>query len=79
MEQHQEKVKPLLLILLKMLKRKVEYVIVSEAGASVYSASPLAISEFPNLTVEKRSAISIGRRIQDALAELVKLILKVLV
>ena len=54
-------------------KRKVEYVIVSEAGASVYSASPLAISEFPDLTVEKRSAISIGRRIQDALSELVKI------
>ena len=58
---------------IKDSKRKVEYVIVSEAGASVYSASPLAISEFPSLTVEKRSAISIGRRIQDALAELVKI------
>ena len=58
---------------IKDAKRKVEYVIVSEAGASVYSASPLAISEFPSLTVEKRSAISIGRRIQDALAELVKI------
>ncbi len=58
---------------IKDAKRKVEYVIVSEAGASVYSASPLAISEFPDLTVEKRSAISIGRRIQDALAELVKI------
>ncbi len=58
---------------IKEAKRKVEYVIVSEAGASVYSASPLAISEFPDLTVEKRSAISIGRRIQDALSELVKI------
>ncbi len=49
------------------------YIIVSEAGASVYSASPLAIKEFPDLTVEKRSAISIGRRVQDALSELVKI------
>ena len=54
-------------------KKKVEYVIVSEAGASVYSASKLAIEEFPNLTVEKRSAISIARRLQDALSELVKI------
>lgn len=51
----------------------VEYVIVSEAGASVYSASKLAIEEFPDLTVEKRSAISIGRRLQDSLSELVKI------
>ena len=51
----------------------VKYNIVSEAGASVYSASKLAIEEFPNLTVEKRSAISIGRRIQDPLSELVKI------
>ncbi len=58
---------------IKDSKRKVEYVIVSEAGASVYSASKLAISEFPDLTVEKRSAISIGRRLQDALSELVKI------
>lgn len=58
---------------IKEAKRKVEYIIVSEAGASVYSASPLAISEFPDLTVEKRSAISIGRRLQDALSELVKI------
>ena len=50
-----------------------KYVIVSEAGASVYSASPLAQEEFPDLTVEKRSAISIARRIQDPLAELVKI------
>ncbi len=58
---------------IKESKRKVEYVIVSEAGASVYSASKLAIEEFPELTVEKRSAISIGRRLQDPLAELVKI------
>ncbi len=58
---------------IKEAKRKVEYIIVNEAGASVYSASPLAISEFPDLTVEKRSAISIARRLQDALSELVKI------
>ena len=58
---------------LKKCPRKVEYIIVSEAGASVYSASKEAISEFPELTVEKRSAVSIGRRLQDALAELVKI------
>ena len=52
---------------------KVLYTIVSEAGASVYSASKEAIKEFPDLTVEKRSAISIGRRLQDPLAELVKI------
>lgn len=51
----------------------VKYVIVSEAGASVYSASKLAQEEFPDLSVEKRSAISIGRRIQDPLSELVKI------
>ena len=50
-----------------------KYVIVSEAGASIYSASPIAISEFPDLAVEKRSAVSIGRRLQDPLAELVKI------
>ena len=58
---------------IKESSRPVEYVIVSEAGASVYSASPLAIQEFPDLTVEKRSAISIGRRLQDSLSELVKI------
>ena len=58
---------------IKEAKKKVEYIIVSEAGASVYSASKLAIEEFPDLTVEKRSAISIARRLQDALAELVKI------
>lgn len=51
----------------------VSYVIVNESGASVYSASELARHEFPNLTVEKRSAISIARRLQDPLAELVKI------
>jgi len=58
---------------IKECKRKVEYIIVNEAGASVYSASKLAIDEFPDLTVEKRSAISIGRRLQDSLSELVKI------
>ncbi len=53
--------------------KDVKYVIVSEAGASVYSASELAIKEFPDLTVEKRSAISIARRLQDPLSELVKI------
>ena len=53
--------------------KKVEYIIVSEAGASVYSASKLAINEFPDLHVEERSAISIGRRLQDPLSELVKI------
>lgn len=50
-----------------------KYVIVSEAGASIYSASPIAAEEFPDLAIEKRSAISIGRRLQDPLAELVKI------
>ena len=50
-----------------------KYVIVSEAGASIYSASPQAIEEFPDLAIEKRSAVSIGRRLQDPLAELVKI------
>lgn len=53
--------------------KKIAFVIVSEAGASVYSASKLAISEFPDLHVEERSAISIGRRLQDPLSELVKI------
>ena len=50
-----------------------KYVIVSEAGASIYSASKLAIEEFPDLEVEKRSAVSIARRLQDPLSELVKI------
>lgn len=58
---------------IKDAKRKVEYIIVNEAGASVYSASKLAISEFPYLHVEERSAISIGRRLADPLSELVKI------
>ena len=58
---------------LKKIKRPVYYVIVNEAGASVYSASQDARDEFPDLPVEKRSAISIGRRLQDPLAELVKI------
>jgi len=58
---------------IKDSKKDVKYIIVSEAGASVYSASPLAIEEFPDLHVEERSAISIGRRLQDPLSELVKI------
>ena len=50
-----------------------KYAIVSEAGASIYSASPIAAEEFPDLAIEKRSSVSIGRRIQDPLAELVKI------
>ncbi len=59
--------------ILKECKRKVFYIIVNEAGASVYSASKLAAEEFPNLDVTARGAISIARRIQDPLAELVKI------
>jgi len=59
--------------LLKELDTKVEYVIVNEAGASVYSASKLATEEFPNFDVGQRSAASIARRLQDPLAELVKI------
>ena len=51
----------------------IKYIIVSEAGASVYSASDLARDEFPDFNVEERSAISIARRLQDPLAELVKI------
>ncbi len=58
---------------IKESKLEAKYVVVSEAGASVYSASPLAMEEFPDLSVEQRSAISIARRIQDPLAELVKI------
>jgi uncharacterized protein len=58
---------------LKKIQRPVYYVIVNEAGASVYSASQEARDEFPDLHVEQRSAISIGRRLQDPLAELVKI------
>ena len=59
--------------LLKELKKSVQYVIVNEAGASVYSASKLATEEFPNFDVGQRSAASIARRLQDPLAELVKI------
>lgn len=58
---------------LKEIKRDVYYLIVNEAGASVYSASELAREEFPDLQVEERSAVSIARRLQDPLAELVKI------
>ena len=59
--------------LLKEMKKPVQYVIVNEAGASVYSASKLATEEFPNFDVGQRSAASIARRLQDPLAELVKI------
>ncbi|MBR1440883.1 MAG: RNA-binding transcriptional accessory protein [Lachnospiraceae bacterium] len=59
--------------LLKELKSPIQYVIVNEAGASVYSASKLATEEFPNFDVGQRSAASIARRLQDPLAELVKI------
>src|SRR5699024_2421668 len=59
--------------LLKEIDRKVAYVIVNEARASVYSASAEARREFPDLEVEERSAVSIARRLQDPLAELVKI------
>lgn len=59
--------------MIKKYNLNCKYVIVSEAGASIYSASKLAIEEFPDLAVEKRSAVSIGRRLQDPLAELVKI------
>ncbi|GFI44318.1 protein YhgF [Lachnospiraceae bacterium] len=59
--------------LLKELPQKVQYIIVNEAGASVYSASKLASEEFPNFDVGQRSATSIARRLQDPLAELVKI------
>ena len=59
--------------LLKEIPEKVQYVIVSESGASVYSASKLATEEFPNFDVGQRSAASIARRLQDPLAELVKI------
>ncbi|ARV97416.1 RNA-binding transcriptional accessory protein [Bacillus subtilis] len=58
---------------LKDMPRKIYYVIVNEAGASVYSASELAREEFPDFKVEERSAVSIARRLQDPLAELVKI------
>lgn len=62
--------------LIKTLSRKVNYAIVSEAGASVYSASKLGAEEFPNFNVNLRSAVSIARRLQDPLAELIKIDVK---
>lgn len=59
--------------LIKKYNLDVKYIIVSEAGASVYSASALAKKEFPDYSVEQRSAVSIGRRLQDTLSELVKI------
>lgn len=59
--------------MLKKTKRRVQYIIANEAGASVYSASKLGTEEFPDYDVSLRSAVSIGRRIQDPLAELVKI------
>ena len=59
--------------LLKEIKEPVQYVIVNEAGASVYSASKLATEEFPKFDVGQRSAVSIARRLQDPLSELVKI------
>lgn len=58
---------------IKLLNRPIVYTIVSEAGASVYSASEIARAEFPDYQVEERSAVSIARRLQDPLAELVKI------
>ena len=59
--------------LLKEVDREVSYAVVNEAGASVYSASPLAVEEFPDYDLTLRSAISIARRLQDPLAELIKI------
>ena len=62
--------------LIRKLDRKVEYAVVNEAGASVYSASKLGAQEFPNFDVALRSAVSIARRLQDPLAELIKIDVK---
>lgn len=62
--------------LIKKLPRKVEYMVVNEAGASVYSASKLGAEEFPDYDVSLRSAVSIARRLQDPLAELIKIDVK---
>src|SRR5690606_41710166 len=59
--------------LIPKASRPLAYVVVNEAGASVYSASKLAREEFPHLDVSERSAVSIARRLQDPLAELVKI------
>ena len=62
--------------LLKHISRPVSYAVVSEAGASVYSASKLGAEEFPEYDVSLRSAVSIARRLQDPLAELIKIDVK---
>ncbi len=62
--------------LIKKLKRKVQYAVVNEAGASVYSASKLGAQEFPDFDVALRSAVSIARRLQDPMAELIKIDVK---
>ncbi|MBQ9790196.1 MAG: RNA-binding transcriptional accessory protein [Clostridia bacterium] len=62
--------------LIKMIDRKVNYAVVSEAGASVYSASKIGAEEFPDFNVNLRSAVSIARRLQDPLAELIKIDVK---
>ena len=59
--------------IIKSIPTKVEYIIVNEAGASIYSTEKIAIEEFPNLSPNERSAVSIGRRLQDPLSELVKI------
>ena len=59
--------------IIKNIPTKVEYIIVNEAGASIYSTEKIAIEEFPNLSPNERSAVSIGRRLQDPLSELVKI------
>ena len=59
--------------MIKKAPRAVSYMVVNEAGASVYSASKLGAAEFPEFDVSLRSAVSIGRRLQDPLAELVKM------
>ena len=63
--------------MLRQYKLPTKYVIVDEAGASVYSASELARKEFPDYSVEERSAVSIARRLQDPLSELVKMSLSI--
>ena len=71
MEQHQEKSEKVVSEIIK--GKDVKYIIVNEAGASVYSASKLGAEEFPDVNVSIRGAISIARRLQDPLSELVKI------
>ena len=73
MELRQGNLSQVIVDLLKEIPVKVQYIIVNEAGASVYSASKLATEEFPNFDVGQRSAASMARRLQDPLAELVKI------